>query len=63
MRRPVSSTSNIETADRPITSTSSVVKPLWTSTLSITSWNKIGEIRPSNCMKNEASSTSAKIQR
>ena len=51
------------TATRPITSTSSVVRPRCTSTLSMTTWKNSGETRAKTCRKNDATSTSPRRRR
>ena len=50
--------SKIEIASRPMTSTSSVLRPRWTNTLSMTTWKNRGDTRANNCRKNDATSTS-----
>ena len=41
----------------PTTRTTSVDMPLWTSTLSTTSWKKIGVTKPNSWTNSEATST------
>ncbi len=48
----------IDTTISPKASTSSVVRPLCTSTLSMTTWKNNGVISANSCRKNEAISTS-----
>src|SRR5215471_6914784 len=50
--------SKIEIASRPMTNTSSVLKPRCTNTLSMTTWKNSGDTSANNCRKNDATSTS-----
>ena len=63
MRSAPSTLSKTETAMRPITSTSSVVKPRCTSTLSMTTWKNSGETSANSWRKKDATSTSVKKRR
>ena len=53
-----STASKIEIVTSPSTSTSRVLRPRWTSTLSMTTWKKSGVTSAKSCRKNEATSTS-----
>src|SRR5215831_3508713 len=55
--------SKIEIASKPTISTSSVLNPRCTSTLSMTTWKNKGETSPNNCKKNDAISTSLRRRR
>jgi len=56
-RRNCSTVSNRPSVTMPMTSTTSVDTPLWTSTLSTTSWKKIGVASAKSCTNSEATST------
>lgn len=58
MRKALSTLSKSTTTTRPMTSTSRVVRPRCTSTLSITTWKKSGETSAKSCRKSEMSITS-----